>query len=148
GDKYAEILLQRSAKPHQSRAVFGGNRDTLRTHPNRYAQRRAAQTGISWDQSECQAARNCRWGCYRLRFQRDPAYLAEKTGKFLPARTEKARAELLSWMFFVSSGVGPYFGQSVHFRNYAPEKISYAINRYAFEAQRHAGILNTRLGKQ
>jgi GST-like protein len=37
-------------------------------------------------------------------------YLAEKTGKFLPAKTDKARAELLSWMFFVSSGVGPYFG--------------------------------------
>ena len=34
-------------------------------------------------------------------------YLAEKTGKFLPAKTDKARAELLSWMFFVSSGVGP-----------------------------------------
>ena len=50
-------------------------------------------------------------------------YLAEKTGKFLPAKTDKARGELLSWMFFVSSGVGPYSGQSVHFRNYAPEKI-------------------------
>ena len=49
-------------------------------------------------------------------------YLAEKTGKFLPAKTDKARGELLSWMFFVSSGVGPYAGQSVHFRNYAPEK--------------------------
>jgi GSH-dependent disulfide-bond oxidoreductase len=46
-------------------------------------------------------------------------YLAEKTGKFLAAKTDKARAELLSWMFFVSSGVRPYFGQSVHFRNYA-----------------------------
>src|SRR5215510_13476926 len=75
-------------------------------------------------------------------------YLAEKTGKFLPAKTDKGRGELLSWMFFVSSGVGPYSGQSVHFRNYAPEKIAYAINRYAFEAQRHAGILNSRLGKQ
>jgi GSH-dependent disulfide-bond oxidoreductase len=75
-------------------------------------------------------------------------YLAEKTGKFLPAKTDKARGELLSWMFFVSSGVGPYFGQSVHFRVYAPEKISYATNRYAFEAQRHAGILDVRLGKQ
>jgi glutathione S-transferase len=75
-------------------------------------------------------------------------YLAEKTGKFLPTKTDKARAELLSWMFFVSSGVGPYFGQSVHFRNYAPEKIPYAINRYAFEAQRHAGILDARLAKQ
>jgi GSH-dependent disulfide-bond oxidoreductase len=36
----------------------------------------------------------------------------------------------------------------VHFRNYAPEKIPYAINRYEFEAQRHASILNARLGKQ
>jgi len=72
-------------------------------------------------------------------------YLAEKTGKFLPAKTDKARGELLSWMFFVASGVGPYSGQSVHFRNYAPEKIAYAINRYAFEAQRHFGILDARL---
>src|SRR5258708_19800647 len=71
-------------------------------------------------------------------------YLAEKTGKFLPAKTDKARGELLSWMFFVSSGVGPYAGQSVHFRNYAPEKISYAINRYAFEGQRHFAILAPR----
>ena len=74
-------------------------------------------------------------------------YLADKTGKFLPAKTDKARGELLSWMFFVSSGVGPYSGQSVHFRVYAPEKIEYAINRYAFEAQRHFGIINERLGK-
>src|SRR5258708_16141476 len=72
-------------------------------------------------------------------------YLAEKTVKFLPAKTDKARGELLSWMFFVSSGVGPYAGQSVHFRNYAPEKLPYAINRYAFEAQRHFGILDARL---
>jgi GST-like protein len=72
-------------------------------------------------------------------------YLAEKTGKFLPANTPKARGELLSWLMFVASGVGPYTGQFVHFRNYAPEKIAYAINRYAFEAQRHFGILNERL---
>ena len=36
----------------------------------------------------------------------------------------------------------------MHFRVYAPEKISYATNRYAFEAQRHAGILDARLAKQ
>ena len=72
-------------------------------------------------------------------------YLADKTGKFLPAKTDKARGELLSWMFFVSSGVGPYAGQSVHFRNYAPEKNEYAINRYVYEAQRHFGIINERL---
>ena len=74
-------------------------------------------------------------------------YLGEKTGKFMPAKTDKARGELLSWMFFVSSGVGPYSGQSVHFRAYAPEKNEYAINRYAYEAQRHFGIINERLGK-
>src|SRR6195952_1587530 len=74
-------------------------------------------------------------------------YLGEKTGKFMPAKTDKARGELLSWMMFVASGVGPYSGQSVHFRNYAPEKIEYAINRYAFEAQRHFGIIDARLGK-
>jgi GST-like protein len=74
-------------------------------------------------------------------------YLAEKTGKFLPANTPKARGELLSWLMFVASGVGPYSGQSVHFRTYAPEKNEYAINRYAYEAQRHFGIIDARLGK-
>jgi GST-like protein len=75
-------------------------------------------------------------------------YLAEKTGKFLPANTLKARGELLSWLMFVASGVGPFSGQSVHFRHYAPEKIYYAINRYMYEAQRHYGILDARLAKR
>jgi GST-like protein len=55
---------------------------------------------------------------------------------------------MLSWLMFISSGVGPYSGQSVHFRNYAPEKNDYAINRYMFEAQRHYGIIDARLAKQ
>jgi GST-like protein len=75
-------------------------------------------------------------------------YLAEKTGKFLPAKTAKARGEMLSWLMFVASGIGPYSGQAVHFRNVAPEPKDYALNRYAFEAQRHWGILEARLGKQ
>ncbi len=70
-------------------------------------------------------------------------YLAEKTGKFLP----KDRAGLLSWMMFVASGVGPFSGQAVHFKNYAPEKIPYANNRYQFEAMRHYTILDERLAK-
>ena len=72
-------------------------------------------------------------------------YLAQKTGKFLPEDTSEARAQLLSWLMFVATGVGPYSGQSVHFKNYAPEKQSYAINRYDFEAERHYGILDRRL---
>ncbi len=71
-------------------------------------------------------------------------YLAEKTGKFLPPPT--ARGELLSWLMFVATGVGPYSGQAVHFKHHATEKIGYANTRYQFEAERHYAILNDRLG--
>jgi GST-like protein len=74
-------------------------------------------------------------------------YLAEKTGQFLPGKTAAAKGEMLSWLMFVASGIGPYSGQSVHFRNFAPEPKDYAVNRYTFEAQRHWGILEARLGK-
>jgi GST-like protein len=66
----------------------------------------------------------------------------------MPENTPKLRGELLSWLMFVASGVGPYSGQAVHFRNAAPEKIEYAINRYMYEAQRHFAILDARLAKQ
>jgi GST-like protein len=75
-------------------------------------------------------------------------YLAEKTGKFLPADTPKNRGELLSWLMFVATGVGPFSGQAVHFKHFAPEKVPYAANRYAYEAQRHYGILNERLANR
>src|SRR5437016_9719137 len=66
-------------------------------------------------------------------------YLAEKTGKFLPGTSPKARGEMLSWLMFVASGIGPFSGQAVHFKNVAPEPKDYAVNRYTFEAQRHWG---------
>jgi len=75
-------------------------------------------------------------------------YLGEKSGKFMPAPGSKGRGEMLSWLMFVASGIGPYSGQAVHFRNFAPEPKEYAVNRYTFEAQRHWGILEARLGKQ
>lgn len=74
-------------------------------------------------------------------------YLAEKHGKFLPAKPAD-RGQMLSWLMFVASGIGPYSGQAVHFRNFAPEPKEYALNRYTFEAQRHWGILEARLVKQ
>jgi GST-like protein len=70
-------------------------------------------------------------------------YLAEKTGRFLPA--PGLRGQLLSWLMFTSSGVGPYTGQCVHFTRYAPDKIPYAIERYEFEAWRHWRILEAQL---
>ena len=74
-------------------------------------------------------------------------YLAEKTGQFLPANTPAARGDLLSWLMFVASGIGPFSGQAVHFKNFAPEPKEYALTRYMFEAKRHYGILNDRLAK-
>ena len=73
-------------------------------------------------------------------------YLAEKTGKFLPKSAQ--RGELLSWLMFAATGIGPFSGQAVHFRHFSPEKVAYAHNRYQFEADRHYGILNDRLAKR
>ena len=75
-------------------------------------------------------------------------YLAEKTGQFLPESTLAARGELLSWLMFVATGVGPFSGQAVHFRHFAPEQLPYAVNRYLYEAKRHYGILDARLAER
>jgi GST-like protein len=76
-------------------------------------------------------------------------YLAEKTGKFLPADTPAERAQMLSWLMFVATGIGPYCGQAVHFQHFAPEPKEYAVNRYTFEAERHWKLIEEQLaGKQ
>lgn len=75
-------------------------------------------------------------------------YLAEKSGQFLPANTPASRGQMLSWLMFVATGVGPYSGQAVHFRHFAPEPKEYAVNRYVFEAERHYRILDAHLAKQ
>ena len=70
-------------------------------------------------------------------------YLAEKTGKFLGAAED--RPELLSWLLFLASGLGPFSGQAVHFQFAAPEGLDYAVNRYRREAERHYQVLNDHL---
>ncbi|MCS0504256.1 glutathione S-transferase family protein [Ancylobacter mangrovi] len=70
-------------------------------------------------------------------------YLAEKTGKLLGAPAD--RPELLSWLMFLASGLGPFSGQSVHFQFAAPEDAVYARNRYRREAERHYQVLNDHL---
>lgn len=74
-------------------------------------------------------------------------YLAEKTGLFLPPDNAKVRGELLSWLMFIASGVGPFSGQAVHFRNFAPETVPYGLKRYDFEARRHWQIVDDRLSR-
>jgi GST-like protein len=75
-------------------------------------------------------------------------YLAEKCGEFVPANTPAARAEMHSWLMFVATGIGPYCGQAVHFKHFAPEPKSYAVNRYDFEAWRHWSIVNEHLASR
>ena len=71
-------------------------------------------------------------------------YLGDKTGQFLP-RDVRGRAEVMQWLFWQMGGLGPMLGQNHHFRGYAAEKITYAIERYTKETERLYGILDERL---
>ena len=71
-------------------------------------------------------------------------YLAEKTGKFLPDDT-RGKVAVSEWLFWQMAGLGPMTGQYGHFATYAPEKIPYAIDRYARERQRLLGVLDKQL---
>ncbi len=71
-------------------------------------------------------------------------YLGRKTGQFYP-KDERARVEVDQWLFWQMGGLGPMAGQTHHFRNYAPEKIPYAIDRYVNETHRLYGVMNRRL---
>lgn len=74
-------------------------------------------------------------------------YLAEKTGKYLPASIRE-RYQVIEWLMFQMAGLGPMLGQAHHFRGYAPEKLPYAIERYTKEASRLYGVLDRRLAGQ
>jgi GST-like protein len=71
-------------------------------------------------------------------------YLAEKTGRFLPADL-RGRTTVMEWLFWQVGGLGPMLGQNHHFNRYAPEKIPYAIDRYVRETRRLYGVLDKRL---
>ena len=70
-------------------------------------------------------------------------YLGEKAGRFVGSPAE--RPELLSWLFFTASGIGPFSGQAVHFQHAVSEKLPYAVNRYRREVERHYEVLDTHL---
>jgi GST-like protein len=73
-------------------------------------------------------------------------HLAEKFGAFLPTE-QPARAETLSWLFW-QMGSTPFLGGGFgHFYAYAPEKIEYAIDRYAMETKRQLDVLDRRLAE-
>ncbi len=71
-------------------------------------------------------------------------YLARKTRKLLPADLRR-HSEVMQWLFWQTSGLGPMLGQNHHFSKYAPEKIPYAIDRYVRETERLYAVLDHRL---
>lgn len=73
-------------------------------------------------------------------------YLAEKTGRFLPADT-RGRLVALEWLFWQVGGLGPMSGQMAHFSVYAQENIPYAIDRYKAEVRRLHSVLDQRLAE-
>ena len=75
-------------------------------------------------------------------------YLADKSGRFLPAKKAE-RFEAIQWLMFQMGGVGPMFGQTHHFLRAAPEPVAYAIERYSKETRRLYGVLDKHLaGRQ
>jgi GST-like protein len=73
-------------------------------------------------------------------------YLAEKTGKLLPADA-RGRTEAVQWLMFQMSGVGPMLGQLTHFKRFAKEQIPYAIERYSKESERILGVMDKHLAR-
>ena len=71
-------------------------------------------------------------------------YLGRKFGMFYPAN-ERGRVEVDQWLFWQVGGLGPMAGQAHHFRQYAPEKLPYAVDRYTNEVNRLYGVMNKRL---
>jgi glutathione S-transferase/GST-like protein len=71
-------------------------------------------------------------------------YLAEKTGRLMPADPH-GRSLVIQWLMFQMGGIGPMMGQANVFFRYLPEKIQPAIDRYQGEVRRLFGVLDTRL---
>jgi GST-like protein len=71
-------------------------------------------------------------------------YLAEKSGRFLPAALH-ARYEVLKWLFWQVGGLGPMAGQAHHFRAFAKERVPYGIQRYTDEVNRLYDVLDRAL---
>ena len=73
-------------------------------------------------------------------------YLAEKTGRLFGS-TLAQRSEVMQWLLFQMSGVGPMFGQALHFQYIAPPGDDYARRRYLTEVKRLYDVMETRLSQ-
>ncbi|MET0349792.1 MAG: glutathione S-transferase N-terminal domain-containing protein [Rhizobacter sp.] len=72
-------------------------------------------------------------------------HLARTRGLFLGRTDDATQADMLSWLMLIASGVGPFTGQAIHFKHYAPAGQDYPSHRYTFEAERHWALVDERL---
>ena len=84
---------------------------------------------------------------HAVRIRRDPDLPRGEGRRAHPGAIPAARYACLQWLMFQMGGVGPMFGQYGHFNNYAPEKLPYAMERYAKEVQRLHRVLEKRLSE-
>ncbi|MCO5066275.1 MAG: glutathione S-transferase N-terminal domain-containing protein [Rhizobiaceae bacterium] len=73
-------------------------------------------------------------------------YLAELSGQLLPT-DPVGRTTTIQWMMIQMTGIGPMFGQYVHFSQYAPKDNHYSLVRYHNEVLKHYELLDRRLGE-
>jgi GSH-dependent disulfide-bond oxidoreductase len=74
-------------------------------------------------------------------------YLAEKSGfRFMPLEME-GRYQVAQWLSFQTASMAPMLGQAHHFREYAKERIPYAVDRFTSEAARLYRVLERRLSE-
>jgi len=146
GDKHAQILFQLIAEPDQGRALSRREWPGVRAGKDRHPQG-AEQFTPEFLRINPNAKVPAIDDGGTIVFDSNAIllYLAEKTGKFLPAAS--VRGETLSWLMFIATGLGPYSGQAVHFKHFSPKDQAYAHNRYQFEGHRHYQILDDHLAK-
>lgn len=73
-------------------------------------------------------------------------YLSEKSGKFMP-ETSAERFDVLQWLLFENSKIGPTLGNTKHFMYHAPEELPYAVKRFNNEAKRIFSIIEKQLSE-
>jgi hypothetical protein len=142
-------LLDHAERP-QDHDLPRGGRAALPDHPGEYRQGPAVRARVSGDRSEQSHSGDRGSGSVGRRqagqFESCAIllYLAEKTGRFIPADL-RGRADTIQWLFWQMGNLGPMAGQNNHFSNYAADKIPYAMDRYRNEVNRLYGVLNGRL---
>ena len=139
------IMLEETGLPYRVHAVDIGNGDQFKPEFLGISPNNRIPAIVDSDGPSGETARN---SASMPLFESGAilVYLASKSGRLLP-ENPRHRWSTLQWLMFQMGSIGPMLGQAHHFLSYAPEKISYAMNRYTNEANRLYGVPDRRLGE-